>query len=433
MGYVNLTGIIAPLNPGVDAYPVQEDIFGKGGYMSVADQSERDAIPTLRRKWGMRVYTIGDKKQWLLEDGGSHDLADNTNWVDVTSTGVSSFAGLSDTPANYTNMKGQSLVVNSAENAVEFQARGANLGHASTSTVPVTDPVVGDFYVATADGDYSANFGPVCTIIKQNDRLIFDGTVWGPIAPWSRRMTKADALPEDIGGFKAGDTVDGMSDFELWEQLLWPYQYPAFTSFQIDGNSTIYLEVGETFASATHTVTWSTENPTNVQSNSIVLEDVTGGGTIFTGEPDDGTQDVTMGGHTYSVPSTYEYKLHGTNTKGDDFSRSMHLYWRYRVYWGNDPDPTVTETEIKAMANGLKTSFAGTYNFTNSGSAEYYYVVYPDAWGAISQWKDTDTGFSVAYDDAGTISVTNSFGETITYRVLRTTNQQTTDLNSEIS
>ena len=126
MGYVNLTGVIAPLDPVNDTYPVFEDTFGLGGYRSVADDTERDAIPALRRKWGMKVYTISDGKSWILKDQGNGDLANNANWVDASSGG--SFTSLSDAPSNYTNAKGQTLgrlatkiaVILKGKNKVDF-------------------------------------------------------------------------------------------------------------------------------------------------------------------------------------------------------------------------------------------------------------------------------------------------------------------------
>ena len=50
---------------------------GKGGYRSVADIAERDAIPALRREAGMLVWVIDTQKVWRLN-------ANLTTWTEVT-------------------------------------------------------------------------------------------------------------------------------------------------------------------------------------------------------------------------------------------------------------------------------------------------------------------------------------------------------------
>jgi hypothetical protein len=93
----------------------------------------------------------------------------------------------------------------------------------------------------------------------------------------------------------------------------------------------------------------------------------------------------------------------------------------------------LSDSEIKNLSNTRITSgYDGSYNFTYDGTNKYYYVVYPDSWGDFSNWKDTDSGFTVDSTKVGTVDVTNDFGVVITYVVWRTTYQQGGDLNSII-
>jgi hypothetical protein len=83
------TNVAAPVVPfsTTDVHPSHEAAYGKGGYRSVANITERNAIPTARREAGMLVYVQAEGVIYQL-------AADLTNWVALTLAG--SLAGLSD-------------------------------------------------------------------------------------------------------------------------------------------------------------------------------------------------------------------------------------------------------------------------------------------------------------------------------------------------
>ena len=68
MATIKGTNVLAPVVPfdTTDAHASHEARYGKGGYRSVADQAERDAIPALRREAGMLVLTLSDGVMWRL-------------------------------------------------------------------------------------------------------------------------------------------------------------------------------------------------------------------------------------------------------------------------------------------------------------------------------------------------------------------------------
>jgi hypothetical protein len=79
-GSVYISGYANTTNP-ADTYPTHIDILGRGGYMTVADISERDAIPAPRRSHGMFVF-VGDA------DGAGNPslfylLDDMTTWKET--------------------------------------------------------------------------------------------------------------------------------------------------------------------------------------------------------------------------------------------------------------------------------------------------------------------------------------------------------------
>lgn len=69
MASIKGTNVLAPVVPfdTTDAHASHEARYGKGGYRSVADLAERDAIPALRREAGMLVLTLTDGVMWRLD------------------------------------------------------------------------------------------------------------------------------------------------------------------------------------------------------------------------------------------------------------------------------------------------------------------------------------------------------------------------------
>jgi hypothetical protein len=78
MTQIRGTNVLAPVVPfdTTDAHASHEARYGKGGYRSVADIAERDAIPQLRREVGMLVWVTALQKQYRIE-------SDLTTWTEV--------------------------------------------------------------------------------------------------------------------------------------------------------------------------------------------------------------------------------------------------------------------------------------------------------------------------------------------------------------
>lgn len=69
--------LISDIRPKNDAdHGVVQDQYLVGGFRRVQDQTERNAIPTLRREEGMFVYVIDDDQLWKLVGGIL-----NSNWA----------------------------------------------------------------------------------------------------------------------------------------------------------------------------------------------------------------------------------------------------------------------------------------------------------------------------------------------------------------
>jgi hypothetical protein len=81
MTQIRGTNVLAPVVPfdTTDAHASHEARYGKGGYRSVSDIAERNAIPQLRREVGMLVWVTSLQKQYRLE-------SDLTTWSEVVTS-----------------------------------------------------------------------------------------------------------------------------------------------------------------------------------------------------------------------------------------------------------------------------------------------------------------------------------------------------------
>jgi len=240
----------------------------------------------------------------------------------------------------------------------------------------------------------------------------------------SSTYTNATPMPVAVGGLAQYSTFDAATMSEMFDGLLYPYQYPAFTSFSISGQSTP-IEVGAEIA-INRTFIWGTSNSANVATASIDLIDVTGGNvTISSGLINDGTEVTSYptAPITKTTPTTHSFRVDGENTQAGTFNSTFTVTWQWKKFYG----PSVTvgpliETEIEGLNDKvLSSTFVGTYAFSGGG---YKYLCYPASFGTASSFKDESTNLDVPFIASYTVNVTNHTAnpQTTSYRVHRTTN-----------
>jgi hypothetical protein len=63
----NVAATVTPFTTS-DTFPTHDEIYGKGGFRTVASSTERDALPTARRSVGMLVFVQDDQIYQLTDD-----------------------------------------------------------------------------------------------------------------------------------------------------------------------------------------------------------------------------------------------------------------------------------------------------------------------------------------------------------------------------
>ena len=265
------------------------------------------------------------------------------------------------------------------------------------------------------------------TSAKTTSRLVTGSAASGPSAPSTSQPVTSETYSNDtpttvdIGGIESGTTFTDESMSEMWDSLLYPYQHPAFTAFEITGQA-ITLEVGDS-TEANPVFTWTTTNQPNVQVDSISIVDATTLETLASNQPDNGILAVTHAAVTATTETSELYQIVGTNTDGETFSKDYRVYWKWKKYYGESSSATLDESGIESLRVGkLSSDYSGTYEFAYD-TGKYKYICYPSSLGSIVSFKDQRTGLDVPFETAYTVSVTNTFGVTTNYSVYRTTNK----------
>ena len=151
MSSIRGTNVLSPVVPfdTTDSHASHEARYGKGGYRSVADLTERDAIPALRREAGMLVCVLTDGKVWRLGDN-------LTTWTEfAVSSDWATLSGKPSTfpPSSHTHTASQITDFSSAVAAAAPPTTDASLltsGTLSASRLPASAVLTGDSRLSDA-------------------------------------------------------------------------------------------------------------------------------------------------------------------------------------------------------------------------------------------------------------------------------------------
>lgn len=295
-----------------------------------------------------------------------------------------------------------------------------NLNH-STNTIKTTEKLTieAEQEVSVSDTRVTDVEDPIESKDAVNKRFL-ENTVSTNIQNSTFLYTNSDPMPEEVGGYEIGDTFDNATLQQLFTNLLYPYQYPAVTSFSISGQPTT-LEVGDKITGGVRSFNWNLSHDVNVAVNSITIQDVTNNVTYQQNLSNDNQQDIDIGNDIVKTSDlSNTWRLSAQNTKGQTISRNFNVYWRWRTYYGTSNSETLTENEIKSLTStSLDSNFLGNKSVAAGG---YKYFAYPVEFGVKTRFMDSINGFAVAMEQPITVSITNAFGIANDYYLHRTTN-----------
>lgn len=259
---------------------------------------------------------------------------------------------------------------------------------------------------------------------------------------------RIDPVTVTVGGAVANTYIPAGTIQDTLDAILYPYVAPAFLSFSILGQSTT-IEVGSE-VTGSKTFIWNISNSSNVQANTLSINDITDSVVLGSGLANNNTESIVLPTTIFKTsPGSHSWRMTATNTNAVSFNSSLFtVNWLWKLYYGNSSLTTLNEAGIEALTSTLSSSENGTYIFANT-VGDYKYICYPDSFGsptASTGFKDNATNLNVVManssDNAffsnvqngwsyGLVSVTNATAnpQTTNYRVYRTKNI----INAEIT
>lgn len=200
------------------------------------------------------------------------------------------------------------------------------------------------------------------------------------------RYSNSTPMPEDVHGYKKGSTFLGQSMKQMWDGLLYPYQYPSFETFVLSGYSSP-RECGDIIPAGAKTFTWTTKNPSNITGNSIRIEDISTSTPLATGLANDGSETVTFPVNVVETVNgtTHIWRITGINSKSELLTKELPITFYSPIYYGVGPaglDVAGIQQLTKRIAGEVNFSAALT---TNNNKV---YVAYPAAYGDLISIKD---------------------------------------------
>lgn len=198
-----------------------------------------------------------------------------------------------------------------------------------------------------------------------------------------------------VGGYPLGSTFPIPQTMQqMWNNLLYPYIAPAFSSFSISGQNTL-IEVG-TALSGLKTFLWATTQALNVQPNSVAIRDVTANNLIASGLANDGTEIVNIGSISNLVPISQSWRTEAVNTNAVPFNSSnFSVSSIYPVFYGKVASggaPSGSNRPLSDQAlidSGTKTVISSTGTITlsfGSTSDDYVWFAYPASSPSKLSW-----------------------------------------------
>lgn len=238
---------------------------------------------------------------------------------------------------------------------------------------------------------------------------------WKPlvnVAGGTVTYSTTSPVPTTIGGIEAGKEYTNENITTVINDLLFPYQYPAFSTFTVDGASSGSYEVGYTYAAGDKVFAWTTTNNSNIKPNSVTLN-----GTA--GLTNDGTETQAISAITNNTVATSTFTISAENTKNQTFSKIITLSWGMKRFWGVSASTSLNDAGILLLNSEIATSRVKTVTYDCTGG-RYFYFAYPSAWGDLNNTKIN----SLTWNDWVLVSrgFANQYGVKIPMNIYRSYN-----------
>ena len=239
-----------------------------------------------------------------------------------------------------------------------------------------------------------------------------------------------------LGGIPAGTNIQNRTFESLLIQAMIVYQNPQFTSFSMSQASLI--EVGDTL-SGTKTFTWSTNNNGNINTNSLLIRDVTANTVLGSGLANDGIETLNIGTITNTSTITRNWRIEGLNTNSIGFnSNNYTVNSIYPIFYYVSNTPPIANQAL--IDSGIKQVVPsdGTLNITFGAVGQYLWFAHPASMPTKTKWyvnalNNGNIGtISDLFNAPTTVNITTVLWNGIPYKIYISNNPTTTSGNMEL-
>ena len=187
------------------------------------------------------------------------------------------------------------------------------------------------------------------------------------------QYTNSTPMPTAVGGAKAGTTFNKTPINDVLDMLLYPYQNPSFSAFNVDGQSSGSFELGYTYPAGNKLFTWSISNPGNLKENSIVLNSESG-------LPNTGSKSQAVASITKNTADSHTFTIKAQNSNNVEFTRNITFNWLAKRYWGVSSSEELTDVELLTFSQELASNKNKSLKYDCTGG-KYFYFAYPSSFG----------------------------------------------------
>jgi len=197
-----------------------------------------------------------------------------------------------------------------------------------------------------------------------------------------------------VGDLAAGTDITGLTAFEIIAFMTNSYQVPSFTSFFINGQSSL-VEVG-TVISGSQLFGWTTENTSNIQEPGTI-EDITNSGVLASNVTvSGGSAILDVGTITFSAEQEQRWRISAQNTENDPLSRDYTVNSIYPYFYGTVQDsnspgvnrPTANQALIDSGNKVIQSSSGNLEINWNSNADDYVWFAVPSTIADKTAWVD---------------------------------------------
>jgi hypothetical protein len=277
----------------------------------------------------------------------------------------------------------------------------------------ITDAVNGDLYLYLAAGGNTEEGNGDVYVYQDGDWVDAPaGNIQGPDGAdgggtWPYGNTPTTAQIAGSGYAVSGQNLEGLSAFQILQQLLFPYQSPAITAFNVyDASAAANSDLQDTEVIVNTVLSgnrWfkiTTSNASNFattpsfrisqQTSADPLTYIYGTSTTYNPVPPTNTTFVVAPGTPITINSigfstggstvTWRASALSNQTPGVVVNSPTYtVTWRYPVYWIASSSTSLSAAEIQAGQTMLNSSENGVYPLNPYVDSKYIYICYPDS------------------------------------------------------